>query len=94
MFYGLSDEARETWAETEQKALETCNTKLDMQISSLPIQRAHRIGNYKPGKTRVIIVHLLRYKVKKKHLTTATKASFQRGIPNRAPAYNNKKKQL
>lgn len=47
MFYSLSDEARETWAEAEQKFLKTCNTKLDMQISLLAIERAHRIGQYK-----------------------------------------------
>lgn len=64
LFYSLSDEAREGQAESEQKVLEICNTKLDMQISSSAIEHAQMISQYKPGKTRPVSVNFFSYNVK------------------------------
>lgn len=73
VFYCSFNEFGKTWVENERKDLETCSTKLDIESSSSAIERAHRIGQNKPGKARAIIVYFLSYKVKNNLLDTRYK---------------------
>lgn len=64
MFYGLSDDSRETWAEAEESVLETCNTRLDIKfhpwLSTVPTGSAsisQEIGDQ-------YFLNFLSYKVK------------------------------
>lgn len=60
--YGIPEEKNE---DTEKKVLDVFNKKLKLNISSLNIDKVHRIGKLPSKKNRAIMVSLTTHKVKK-----------------------------
>ncbi|XP_042148842.1 uncharacterized protein LOC121837307 [Ixodes scapularis] len=58
VFYGISDGKRnETWEESKNHVVQICNDI--MEINPASIQRAHRIGYFKDGFKRPVIVNFM-----------------------------------
>ncbi|XP_065667668.1 uncharacterized protein LOC136087964 [Hydra vulgaris] len=66
---GITESVNETWDETEDKVLKLFSKTLE--VNEVEIERAHRTGYKKHGKTRTIILKLLRFKDKTKILKEA-----------------------
>ncbi|XP_065678091.1 uncharacterized protein LOC136093101 [Hydra vulgaris] len=66
---GITENVNKTWEETEDKVLKLFSKTLE--VNEVEIERAHRIGYEKDGKTRTIILKLLRFKDKAKILKEA-----------------------
>lgn len=61
VFYGLAEHiTKETAAQSEELIISQCNAKLE--VSSLTIERAHRLGKFCEGKNRPIIVRFNSFK--------------------------------
>ncbi|CAN7946659.1 unnamed protein product, partial [Ixodes hexagonus] len=73
LFYGIVDEANETWASSEKKVLDFCSRHFDISIHPDNIERAHRIGKYSTEKKRPIIVKFSRFKDKDRILFSGPK---------------------
>lgn len=57
---GIQEEPGESWDCTESKCLEFFMK--DLNLTTIQVERAHRIGPAQQGKTRTIVVKLLSYK--------------------------------
>lgn len=68
---GIPDN-RETWEETEVHVREVLRDVLD-PLPETAIERAHRLGQYHPGKCRPIIVRFSNFKTKNKLLSVRKK---------------------
>ncbi|XP_042142747.1 uncharacterized protein LOC120837858, partial [Ixodes scapularis] len=66
LFFGLPDSDRETWAQSEQKIINLCSQHLDINIMPDGIERAHRLGRYRPNQNRPIIVKFALHKTKER----------------------------
>ncbi|XP_065642729.1 uncharacterized protein LOC136074351 [Hydra vulgaris] len=66
---GITESVNETWDETEDKVLKLFSKTLE--VNEVEIERAQRTGYKKDGKTRTIILKLLRFKDKTKILKEA-----------------------
>jgi hypothetical protein len=66
---GITESVKETWDETEDKVLKLFSKTLE--VNEVEIERAHRTGYKKDGRTRTIILKLLRFKDKAKVLKEA-----------------------
>ncbi|XP_064479615.1 uncharacterized protein LOC135392868 [Ornithodoros turicata] len=64
VFHGLDDSSSETWAQSEALVTDLCKNNLGMEIPPHAIERAHRIGRYRPYRHRPIIVKFASYKTK------------------------------
>ena len=58
------DHKNETSLETTYKVLETINQNLDLHLRPQSIDIAHRLGNYRPGRNRRVIVKFVHRQVK------------------------------
>ncbi|XP_047122400.1 uncharacterized protein LOC124805898 [Hydra vulgaris] len=66
---GITESVNETWEETEDNVLKLFSKNL--KVNEVEIERAHRTGYKKDGKTRTLILKLLRFKDKAKILKEA-----------------------
>ena len=57
-FRGIPEDPRENWEQTQMKVVRLLNTRLGINPE---IERAHRLGNKKPGHSREVIVKFLKY---------------------------------
>lgn len=71
IFKGIVEQDLETWQQTEELVTEFVSKYLGIAASE--IERAHRIGQKRPGHTRSIIVKFLNFKEK----TTILKNEFK-----------------
>lgn len=74
---GIAEDAGESWDNTESKCLSFFSTKLG--LPSVQIERAHRVGPKKDGKTRTIIAKLRSYK-DREIILNKTKEKCPQGI--------------
>lgn len=69
---GIPDEKNESWQDTESKAKKLLAEKLELNPSTIEVERAHRNGKYEDGgRPRSIIMKLLRFKDKEEILKRA-----------------------
>lgn len=61
---GLKEEINETWEQSEAKVRALLHDKLNMDVSNVEIERAHRTGRKTGGKPRQIVAKLLRFRDK------------------------------
>lgn len=73
IFYGLRDDANETWSDAEATVIAFCSEQLKVSVDPASIERAHRLGRFTPTKQRPLIVKFLSFKGKQKVLTEAAK---------------------
>nr|XP_037276086.1 uncharacterized protein LOC119169097 [Rhipicephalus microplus] len=72
IFHGIPDEgANETNAECEKQILDICSSKLG--IPTIGIERAHRLGRFRAGRSRPIIAKFSSFKEKQQVLGNARK---------------------
>lgn len=72
IFYCIEDtEERETYVSAEQRVLDLCKSVLS--VDDVEIERAHRLGKFRPGNCRPVIVNFATYKAKERILTNAKK---------------------
>lgn len=65
IFYGISDtSSTETFAESEQLVIELCRDKLQINVNTREIERAHRLGRFSQHGCRPIIVKFSSHKTK------------------------------
>ncbi|KAH6928409.1 hypothetical protein HPB50_015502 [Hyalomma asiaticum] len=64
VFYGLADKETETWRDSEELVMQHCKKNLDIVVQTRDIERAHRLGAFKHGKNRPIIVKFAHFKDK------------------------------
>ncbi|KAH9382068.1 hypothetical protein HPB48_016515 [Haemaphysalis longicornis] len=64
VFYGITDSKSETWQDSEKKIIAFAAKKLQFDIPTGTIARAHRIGRFAPGRNRPIIVMFSANKIK------------------------------
>ncbi|KAH6933903.1 hypothetical protein HPB50_018684 [Hyalomma asiaticum] len=64
VFYGLADKQTETWRDSEELVMQHCKKIFDITIQTRDIERAHRLGAFKHGKNRPIIVKFAHFKDK------------------------------
>jgi len=64
VFHGIPEEGNETWDEAEVKVVDVLKRKLQHDIESRAIDRAHRLGRKVPGRIRPIIVKFAFFKDK------------------------------
>ncbi|KAH9382493.1 hypothetical protein HPB48_010921 [Haemaphysalis longicornis] len=64
VFYGITDSKSETWQDSEKKIIALAAEKLQFDIPTGTITRAHRIGRFAPGRNRPIIVKFSAIKIK------------------------------
>lgn len=73
LFFGLTDTAGETWAQSEAKVISHCSAKLQINIEPRDIERAHRLGAFHPDKKRPVIVKFTHFKDKDRILGASWK---------------------
>ncbi|XP_072144147.1 uncharacterized protein [Dermacentor andersoni] len=73
IFLGLEDNEKETWKESEEKIINFCASQLELHLEPSAIERAHRIGKYRPERKRPIIVKLTHFKSKENILACGRK---------------------
>uniref|UniRef100_A0A147BQE9 Putative tick transposon n=1 Tax=Ixodes ricinus TaxID=34613 RepID=A0A147BQE9_IXORI len=73
LFYGFEDNQSETWAESEESVIALCRENLGCSLESADIERAHRLGRFKPTTKRPIIVKFSAFKTKQSVLMAAYK---------------------
>lgn len=73
IFYGFSDVRNEAWRVSEELVTDLCHKSLGMTIRSRDIERAHRLGAYREGKWRPIIVKFAHFKDKEALLSSSSK---------------------
>ncbi|XP_029830951.3 uncharacterized protein LOC115315791 [Ixodes scapularis] len=73
LFFGITDADKETWAQSECLVTSLCSEKLNVQVESSRIERAHRLGAFDPQKCRPIIVKFSSFKDKDSVLSSAHK---------------------
>ncbi|KAH9359680.1 hypothetical protein HPB48_010829 [Haemaphysalis longicornis] len=71
IFKGLPETSPETWAETEETITKFVSENLDIDVGE--IERAHRIGEWKEGTVRPVVVKFLNFKDKHNILKNASK---------------------
>lgn len=64
IFYGINEDANETWAISEAKVAKTCDNLLGLKLEDTHIERAHRLGRFNAGRCRPIIVNFSSFKTK------------------------------
>ncbi|KAH9367197.1 hypothetical protein HPB48_006125 [Haemaphysalis longicornis] len=73
VFYGHQDTQNESWEESEKIVIEHCNRLLQTTVQPRDIERAHRIGTFRAGKCRPIIVKFVHFKDKDHILSLSSK---------------------
>lgn len=73
LFYGIPDIGSESWEVSEQNILNFAKDKLGVTIVGSDIERAHRLGTFRPGRTRPIIAKFSSFKTKNKLLLSGHK---------------------
>ncbi|CAN8028825.1 unnamed protein product, partial [Ixodes persulcatus] len=73
LFYGIIDDANESWASSEGKVIDFCSRHFEISIHPDSIERAHRIGKFNTEKKRPIIVKFSRFKEKDRILSSGFK---------------------
>lgn len=73
LFFGISDEDKESWATTEGKVIALCTDKLETTTTSSQFERVHRLGKFASNKCRPIIAKFTFFKDKQEILTRAHK---------------------
>ncbi|XP_070385574.1 uncharacterized protein [Dermacentor albipictus] len=71
--FGLCDCENESWRDSEKKAIAFFHTELEQTITTEDIERAHRLGKFREGKNRPIIVNFCRFKVKEQLLSCGSR---------------------
>lgn len=74
---GIPEDSGESWAVTESKCIEFFDKSLD--LSSIQIERAHRVGPQKDGRPHTIIAKLWSYK-DRESILNVTKEKQPRGV--------------
>lgn len=64
LFYGVPDVDGETPQISEQKVLDLARDSLGIAVDNSHVERAHRLGAFRRGKTRPIIVKFSSFKIK------------------------------
>ncbi|XP_049268747.1 uncharacterized protein LOC125757325 [Rhipicephalus sanguineus] len=92
LFHGLPDTNHsETFSESEGLIMNLCSEHLNIKIDPKEIERAHRLGRYKAGLQRPIIVRFTSFKTKEvilsngkklKGTTYAIRQDFSRSVQN------------
>ena len=65
-FDGIEGSASENWSQTEAKVKQVLTDNLDLDAENIVIERAHRVGSRKPGKSRSIVAKFQIYKDREK----------------------------
>ncbi|KAM7313020.1 uncharacterized protein ISCGN_002941 [Ixodes scapularis] len=73
IFYGVNEDTNETWATSETKVLQLCETVLGIKIDHSHVERAHRLGRHNAERSRPIIVNLSSFKTKQTILSQTPK---------------------
>ncbi|XP_042148309.1 uncharacterized protein LOC121837048 [Ixodes scapularis] len=73
LFFGITDADKKTWAQSECLVTSLCSEKLNVQVESSRIERAHRLGAFDPQKCRPIIVKFSSFKDKDSVLSSVHK---------------------
>lgn len=73
LFFGIPDASDEAWTRSESHVISVCSKELDITISENAIERAHRLGRFKPGKNRPIIAAFANFKDKTNILSATPK---------------------
>lgn len=63
-FDGIPENVNETWQDTEGKLKEILSTKLELEMDSCAIERAHRVGQMRSSKPRTIVAKFSNYKTR------------------------------
>ena len=80
-FYGIEDDRRETWEQTELKTRNYLTTQLDIDESNIQIERAHRLPSR--SNPRPVIVKFSHFKDKERVLKAyRDKRKNQQIVPN------------
>lgn len=69
IFYGILEEDNETWAMSEKKVLQLCDTVLGIKLDNSHVERVHRLGRFRAEKCGPIIVNLSSFKTKRSILS-------------------------
>lgn len=72
VIHGISD-SKETWNDTEEKALAALHSALGVEIPPSDVERAHRIGALSASKPRPIIMKFCSFKTRDKVLSARAK---------------------
>ncbi|XP_042144097.1 uncharacterized protein LOC121834465 [Ixodes scapularis] len=64
IFFGHTDNQRETWDQSEILIIEHCSAVLNVPLQPTDIERAHRIGTFQPNKSRPIIIKFAHFKIR------------------------------
>ncbi|XP_077498025.1 uncharacterized protein LOC144108732 [Amblyomma americanum] len=74
IFYGLPDtNPSETYSQSEEIITRHCSQYLDIQLSPIKIERAHRLGRHSQDRQRPIIVKFTSFKTKESVLSKGPK---------------------
>lgn len=73
LFFGIPDKEKECWAESESLVIDTCLRKRGVTLDASRIERAHRIGSFRPGRCRPILVKFSFFKDKELVLASGFK---------------------
>lgn len=73
LFFGLEDDEKEKWDDSEQKIITFCAQKLDVTITESHFERVHRLGKFALNKRRPIVAKLAFFKDKQRILASAHK---------------------
>lgn len=65
-FDGVDESVSENWAQSEAKVKNVLKDNLDLNQDEIEIERAHRVGPKREGKTRSIVAKFLNYKDREK----------------------------
>ncbi|KAH9372157.1 hypothetical protein HPB48_009710 [Haemaphysalis longicornis] len=77
VFYGITDSKPETWQDSEKKIIALAAEKLQFDIPTGTITRAHRIGRFDPGRNRPIIFKFSANKIKELFLRSDHRSMIQ-----------------
>lgn len=72
IFHGIPD-IQETWPQTEEKVSNLLSNWLGIQLASVDIERAHRLGKFSGSRCRPVIIKFSSFKTKEKVLQAKAK---------------------
>lgn len=72
VIHGIED-SKESWQDTEEKALAALHSVLGVEVSPSEVERAHRIGTLSSSKPRPIIMKFCSFKTRDKVLSARSK---------------------
>lgn len=67
VFFGVADAEEETWAQLQEHVVKLCRDKLNIDVQESSIDRAHRLGKFRPDRCRPIITKFCFFKKKRQY---------------------------